>query len=691
MNELLVEGFVYLLAAVIAVPIAKRLGLGSVLGYLIAGVAIGPVLGIVYSGETQELQHFAEFGVVMMLFLVGLELEPKALWDMRGKLLGLGGLQVLGTAALVTGIALVLGQPWQFALAIGLVLCLSSTAIVLQTLNEKGLMKSEGGQSSFSVLLTQDIAVIPMLALLPLLAVPELIDAYGAGADAGTGPSVGEAVAGGGAELGHGADVAGDDHSGDGGHGGSMAITDGLPPWQVALLNVAAIGAIVVGGNYLSRPLFRWIGGTGMREVFTAATLLLVIAIALLMTLVGLSPALGTFLAGVLLANNEYRHEIESDIEPFKGLLLGLFFITVGAGIDFAVLGEQLALVLGLTFGTMALKAAVLYAIAVSFGIAGSDRWLFALGLAQAGEFGFVLISFCLQNDVLPAGIADVLLLVVALSMLLTPLLFILFERVIVPRAAAGQVRENDVIDEVGTTIIAGHGRFGQVVNRLLLSNGYTTTLLEHKSELIEGQRKFGTKVFYGDATRPDLLEAAGLHEAKLLVVAIDDEAQALKLIEHARRERPDIHIIARAFDRRSVYRMYRGGTDDIVREVFDGSVRAGRYALEALGMHAYEAEKAATVLVEQDNRGLERLAPLYREDVSIFENEEYIDLAKQIRDELERAMRGAGRSRHDHTEKGWVPPGNTGVPEEGGGEEGGADGPSRPGGRDAAGAVPAE
>ena len=684
MNELLVEGFVYLLAAVIAVPIAKRLGLGSVLGYLIAGVAIGPVLGIVYSGETRELQHFAEFGVVMMLFLVGLELEPKALWDMRGKLLGLGGLQVLGTAALVTGIALALGQPWQFALAIGLVLCLSSTAIVLQTLNEKGLMKSEGGQSSFSVLLTQDIAVIPMLALLPLLAVPELIDAYGAGADAGTGPSVGEAVAGGGAELGHGADVAGDDHSGDGGHGGSMAITDGLPPWQVALLNVAAIGAIVVGGNTLSRPLFRWIGGTGMREVFTAATLLLVIAIALLMALVGLSPALGTFLAGVLLANNEYRHEIESDIEPFKGLLLGLFFITVGAGIDFAVLGEQLALVLGLTLGTMALKAGVLYAIAVTFGITGSDRWLFALGLAQAGEFGFVLISFCLQNDVLPAGIADVLLLVVALSMLLTPLLFILFERVIVPRMTAGQVRENDAIDEVGTTIIAGHGRFGQVVNRLLISNGYTTTLLEHKAELIEGQRKFGTKVFYGDATRPDLLEAAGLREAKLLVVAIDDEAEGLKLIEHARRERPDIHIIARAFDRRSVYRMYQGGTDDIVREVFDGSVRAGRYALEALGMHAYEAEKAATVLVERDNDGLRRLAPLYRDDVSIFENEAYIDLAKQIRDELERAMRGAGRARHDHTEKGWVPPGNTGVPEEAGG-------PGRSGARDGTGAVPAE
>ncbi len=650
MNEVLLEAFVYLLAAVIAVPVAKRLGLGSVLGYLIAGVAIGPVLGIVYSGETQALQHFAEFGVVMMLFLVGLELEPKALWAMRGQLFGLGGLQVVGTAAAFTGIALALGQPWQFALAIGLVLCLSSTAIVLQTLNEKGLMKTGGGQSSFSVLLAQDIAVIPMLALLPLLAVPELIDAFGAG------PSAGDAVAGQATDTGG--------HGGEGEHAESMVITEGLPPWQVALLNVGAIAAIVVGGNYLSRPLFRYIGATGMREVFTAATLLLVIAIALLMMLVGLSPALGTFLAGVLLANNEYRHEIESDIEPFKGLLLGLFFITVGAGIDFGILFEQLGLVLGLTLGTVAVKATVLFALATVFGIRDADRWLVALGLAQAGEFGFVLISFCLQNDVLPAGIADVLLLVVALSMLVTPVLFIVFERVIAPRMTKGQVRENDAIDEVGTTIIAGHGRFGQVVNRLLLSNGYTTTLLEHKSELIEGQRKFGTKVFYGDATRPDLLEAAGLHEAKLLVVAIDDEAEALKLIEHARRERPDLHIIARAFDRRSVYRMYQGGTDDIVREVFDSSVRAGRYALEALGMHPYEAEKAATVLVEQDNAGLRRLAPVYREDISIFENAEYIDLAKQIRDELDRAMQGAGRVRHDHTEKGWLPPGGTEAPE---------------------------
>lgn len=649
MSELLVEGFVYLLAAVVAVPVAKRLGLGSVLGYLVAGVAIGPLLGIVYSGETRELQHFAEFGVVMMLFLVGLELEPKALWQMRARLFGLGGLQVIGTAAAFAVIALAFGQPWQFALAIGLVLCLSSTAIVLQTLNEKGLMKGEGGQSSFSVLLAQDIAVIPVLALLPLLAVPELVAAYG---DAfGAGPDVVQAVAG---------EAAGT------GHEASMAITEGLPPWQVALLNVGAIAAIVVGGNYLSRPLFRYIGQTGLREVFTAATLLLVIAIALLMALVGLSPALGTFLAGVLLANNEYRHEIESDIEPFKGLLLGLFFITVGAGIDFAVMYEHLGLVLGLTLGTMALKAALLFALATAFGIRDGDRWLFALGLAQAGEFGFVLISFCVQSEVLPAGIADILLLVVALSMLLTPALFILFERVIAPRMTGRRTRENDTIDEVGTTIIAGHGRFGQVVNRLLVSNGYTTTLLEHKSELIEGQRKFGTKVFYGDATRPDLLQAAGLAEAKLLVVAIDDEAESLKLIEHARRERPDLHIIARAFDRRSVYRMYRGGTDDIVREVFDSSVRAGRYALEALGMHPYEAEKAATVLVEQDNRALRRLAPLYREDISIFENEEYIDLAKQIADELERAMRGAGRARHDHVEKGWVPPGNTGVEEDG-------------------------
>jgi len=656
-NALLVQAFMFLLAAVIAVPLAKRLGLGSVLGYLIAGLVIGPLLGLLGASETEDLQHFAEFGVVMMLFLVGLELEPKALWAMRARLFGLGGVQVVGSAALLGGAALVLGQSASVALAIGLVLCLSSTAIVLQTFDEKRLMKSDGGQGGFSILLMQDIAVIPMLALLPLLALPELAGeaAVQAGAHAGAGASA-EAAAGAGVGVGsHGAEASE--------HAESFSLVAGRPGWQVALFNVGAIAAVVIGGQYLSRPLFRSVARTGLREIFSAATLLLVIGTALLMSLVGLSPALGTFLAGVLLANSEYRHELESDLEPFKGLLLGLFFITVGAGIDVALLGEQFVIIIGLTLLTLAIKAAVLWGAATLFGIRGTDRWLIALGLAQAGEFGFVLIALCLQHRVLPPAVADVLLLVVALSMLLTPLLFILFERVVLPRSLADRTAGADDADTIaahrGRAIIAGHGRFGQVVNRILLSNGFTTTLLEHQSELIEGQRKFGTTVFYGDATRPDLLKAAGLADAALLVVAIDDIEPSLALIEYVRRERPDIHIVARAFDRRHVYRLFRSGANDIVRELFDSSVRAGRYALEALGQHPFEAERAVQLFVEHDRAGLRRLAQLWRADVPIFENEDYIDLAKEITRELERAMQG-GDIEPERARPGWRPSGNT-------------------------------
>lgn len=643
MDSVLFQAFIYLAAAVIAVPVAKRLGLGSVLGYLIAGILIGPVIGLVGS-ETESLQHFAEFGVVMMLFIVGLELEPRALWDMRAKLLGLGGLQVLLTTLAIMGSAMMMGIPWTVALAIGWVLSLSSTAIVLQTLNEKNWMRTEGGSSSFSVLLFQDIAVIPMLALIPLLAVPELLDLselvlHDSGADA--------------------ANASAEDH------GGSMSIVDGLTGWQVALVNIGAIGAVIIGGMYLSRPLFRYIASSGLREIFTAATLLLVIGIALLMTVVGLSPALGTFLAGVVLANSEYRHELESDIEPFKGLLLGLFFITVGAGINFAVLFADLWLILALTIGVMAIKAFVMFLLSVIFGIRGSDRWLFLLALAQAGEFGFVLISFCLQSNVLPDALAETLLLVVALSMLFTPLLFILFERFIKPRVQIGSGRDDDEVTETGTVIIAGHGRFGQVINRMLMSNGYKTVVLDHEPGLVDGLRKFGTEVFYGDASRPDLLHAAGLHDAQLLVVAIDDKEKALELIAHARRERPELHIIARAFDRLHVYQLYQSGTDDIVRETFDSAVRTGRYALEALGMHPFESERAATTYVNQDLKGIRRLAQVYREDIPVFDNQEYMDLSRQIVRELEEAMQVRTTSKHDHSDRGWRPPGNTRLPGE--------------------------
>jgi monovalent cation:proton antiporter-2 (CPA2) family protein len=624
MTGFLFQAFIYLLAAVVSVLIAKRLGLGSVLGYLIAGVLIGPVLHLV-GNETEDLQHFAEFGVVMMLFLVGLELQPRALWDMRAKLVGLGGLQLAATTAIVMAISLALGQIWSVSLTIGLIFSLSSTAIVLQTLGEKGLLKSDGGQASFSVLLFQDIAVIPMLALIPLLALPELTHLLQAAPSA----------------EGHEA----------------VNLLHGLPGWQVTIITIAAVAFVIVAGHYLTRPIFRIIAASKLREIFTAAALLLVIAIALLMTQVGLSPALGTFLAGVVLANSEFRHELESDIEPFKGLLLGLFFITVGASIDFDLLWARLGLVLALTIGLIAVKVGVLLALSSLFKLRGSDKWLFAMGLAQAGEFGFVLLSFTVQNAVLPRELAAVLLLVVALSMMLTPALFILLEKAIIPRLDRQQADDADDIAEPAKIIIAGLGRFGQIINRVLLANGHKTVVLDHQADVVEGLRKFGVRSFFGDAGRPDLLQSAGLAEAKLLVVAIDDPERALEIIKYARRENPTVHIVARAYDRNHVYRLYQAGANDIVREVFDSSVRAAGYALQSLGMHPYDVEKSKSVFVQQDRWGLRQLAPLWKEDVSVFNNPEYIARSKEIGDILDAAMMGDRNGLNAKTERGWTPP----------------------------------
>jgi CPA2 family monovalent cation:H+ antiporter-2 len=630
MSDILLQAFVYLCAAVVAVPLAKRLGLGSVLGYLVAGVVIGPGIGLVGS-ETQAIQHVAEFGVVMMLFLVGLELEPKVLWEMRARLLGLGGFQVGLTSAAIAAIAYGFGLDWRVSLVVGMVLALSSTAIVLQTLSEKHLTRSDGGRASFSVLLFQDIAVIPMLAVIPLLAVPELaID--GGGSGSGSIP-------------------------GGAGHT-SFSLVDGLTGWQVALVNLGAIAAVIIGGQFLSRPLFGYIARANSREIFTAAALLLVIGIALLMMLVGLSPALGAFLAGVVLAGGEFRHELESDIEPFKGLLLGLFFITVGAGIDFSLLFSQLALILGLTVGLMTLKASVLLALARVFKLRGGDVWLFAMALAQAGEFGFVLLAFAVQNSAIGQELAATLLLVVALSMLFTPVLFIVLDKVILARLNTGQARAPDAIDEVGPVIIAGHGRFGQIVDRVLLANGHKTVVLDQRAELIDGMRRFGVRSYYGDATRPDLLRSAGLHDARLLVVAIDDADEAIELIEHARRECPHLHIIARAVDRTHVYRLYGSGANDIVRETFDSSVRASRYALQALGMHPFDAERAATVFVDHDMDAIRRMAEVWDPNLSSFENKAYTQAARNNIQALRAAMKDDRSVLHDRSDRSWAPPG---------------------------------
>jgi CPA2 family monovalent cation:H+ antiporter-2 len=642
MSGLLLVIFCFLIAGVIAVPIASHLGLGSVLGYVIAGIALSPVLNALHI-DVVSIQHIAEFGVVMMLFLVGLELEPKALWQMRHKLLGLGGLQVTLTAAAVTGIAMLLGQPWTIALGIGLVLSLSSTAIVLQTLNEKGLMKSDGGQASFSVLLFQDIAVIPMLALIPLLAMPELMDTV-AGADHGGG---------------HGNTDHGGGHDSADGHGSGPGFVESLPGWQRAGVTVFAIAAVVVGGQYLTRPLFRFIALAQLREIFTAAALLFVVAIALLMTLVGLSPALGTFLAGVVLATSEYRHELESDIEPFKGLLLGLFFMTVGATINFTLLWDNLFQIVAMTLGLILLKAAVLYVLAVVFKVRGANRFLFALGLAQAGEFGFVLLSFTVANSVIPASVSELLLLVVALSMLLTPALFIAYDKIIAPKFVDNDKREADEIDEKGNVIIAGHGRFGGIINRVLRSYGHSTVVVDVDSVQLENLRKFGLKLFFGDATRPDLLHAAGIDDAKMLVVAIDDEHQITELTRYVSANYPNVHIVARAVNRNHVYRLYAAGAADIIRDTFDSATRAARSALEALGTHPHDAQRKIDDFIEFDKYAMLNVATVYDPDTPWEENQPYIDKVNEMLALQDELLSGNTSAFGGKQKRGWIPPGD--------------------------------
>lgn len=610
MESFLYQASIYLAAAVLAVPIAARLGLGSVLGYLAAGILIGPVLGLV-GAETDDLQHVAEFGVVMMLFLIGLELEPKALWDMRHKLFGLGGAQVVLSTLVLMGVAMAYDQPWGVALAIGLTLALSSTAIVLQTLSEKGLMKTGGGRSVFSVLLTQDIAVIPILAFLPLIAVTLPVRISSDGSINLTGEEKGE-------------------------YGSALSLVDGLPAWGVTLVTIGAVAAVILAGIFLTRPVFRFIHAARLREMYTALALLIVVSISFLMMLVGLSPALGAFLAGVVLASSEFRHELETDLEPFKGLLLGLFFITVGAGIDFGLLFADWPALLSMALLVILLKGIVLYCLAFVFKIRGRDRWLFTLGLAQAGEFGFVIAAFSLGQGVIPQDVAQILPMVIALTMLITPLLFILYELISRRMAESHGELEADEIDEQGPVIIAGIGRFGQIVNRLVQGSGFNTVVLDHDIETIALMRRFGFKSFLGDPSRPDILHAAGIDTASILVVALDDPKAATRLVAYARKVRPDIHIIARAYDRVHVYNLYKAGANDIVREMFDSSLRAGRYALENLGLSEYEASEAEHLFYAHDRDAVRQLAELWDPNIPTSKNDAYVARARELEKDLE-------------------------------------------------------
>ncbi|MEP2784203.1 MAG: monovalent cation:proton antiporter-2 (CPA2) family protein [Pseudoruegeria sp.] len=607
METFLFQATIYLFAAVVAVPLATRLGLGSVLGYLLAGIVIGPVLGLV-GAETQDVQHFAEFGVVMMLFIIGLELEPKTLWAMRNRLLGLGGLQISLTTAVIGLAAFYMGQPWPVALAIGLTMSLSSTAIVLQTLSEKGLMQTTGGRSSFSVLLGQDIAVIPMLAAFPLLAITGVSNQT-------TGTHHGET----GIEQ----------------WDGLVQYIQGLQGWQVTLITISVMAGIILAGVFLTRPVFRYIHAAKLREMYTASALLIVIGIASVMTLLGISPALGAFLAGVVMANTEFRHELESNVEPFKGLLLGLFFITVGAGINFVRLWQDLGDILGMTLLLMIIKGLILFGIGTLFRLRGVHRWLFTLSLAQAGEFGFVLLSFGTQTNVFAAELSEKLLLVVALSMLLTPLFFILYEILSKRSAEKRSQGPADIVDETANVVIAGIGRFGQVVNRVVRSAGYQTVVLDNNLNAIQQMRRYGYKSFFGDPTRPEMLKAAGLDKAKVLVIAIDDDVAAVKVAKMARNAYPDLHIIARAHDRSHVYQMYQAGANDIIRELFDSSLRAGRYVLENMGMDDYEAHVAEEAFFKHDRYAVRELAKLWKPGVKSANNPAYIARVHELEEEL--------------------------------------------------------
>jgi len=600
-HSLLANTVVYLAAAVIAVPVARRLGLGSVLGYLVAGIVVGP-WGLQLITDVEAILHFSEFGVVLLLFVIGLELNPRRLWQMRGPILGLGGGQV-ALSALALGFFLHYGLGWslQSAIVAGLALSLSSTAIALQPLQERGLLGTPGGRAAFSILLFQDIAVIPMLALLPLLAA-------------------------------------------------APAVAEGTGGWLNALKAVAAIGIIAFGGRFLTRPVFRLIASTGLREVFTAVTLLLVIGIAWLMQLAGLSMALGTFLAGVLLAESEYRHELESDIEPFKGLLLGLFFVAVGMSVDFGLLLTRPGMVLGLVAALLAIKAIVLFVMARLGRLPASQTALFMFLLAQGGEFAFVLLGSAAGFGILDREIVALLTVAIALSMVTAPLLVVLNDRLIEPRFVTLDDRPHDVpLDEGNPVIVAGFGRFGQIVVRLLYANRLGATILDHDPEIVDTLRRFGFKVFYGDATRLDLLEAAGAAKAKVLVVAVDNTEASLALVDLARQHFPHLKIIARARDLPHAVELMNRKVPVIERETFQSALRIGEETLKVLGMPAYAARKKTLTFKQHNELLLGQIHAHWDEDM-----EKRITLQQQARARLMQNLEEDEKAAAEQRGLGW-------------------------------------
>ena len=584
----LTTSLIYLAAAVIAVPLARALGLGSIIGYLVAGIAIGP-WGLALVTDAQTILTVAEFGVVLMLFLVGLELEPKRLWAMRRPIFGWGSVQVLSSALLIVAAGVALGVAWPVALAAALGLAMSSTAIGLAVQAERNVQATPGGQGVLGVMLFQDVAAIPILALLPLLPVA-VVQAASA--------------------------------------------TEGSV-WLAAAKALGVIVALLVGGRLALRPALRWIARSRTPEIFTAASLLLVVATAALMHAVGLSMALGAFLAGVLLAESEYRRELETDLEPFKGLLLGLFFIAVGMSIDFAVVLAQPGRVALIVLGFVAVKTLVLVAMARLMGLPLAERPLFIILLAQGGEFGFVVFQAAAQAGAIDATTSSLLVAAVAISMLLTPLALVAVDRFVTPRLTARGAPKLAEIDEPQrqAVIIAGLGRYGQIVSRLLQANGIQPTVLDHDGEQIEAVRRFGWRAYYGDATRLDLLRVAGAAEAQVLVVAIDDVAQSLALVDLARQHFPQLTLVARARNVQHWYQLQERGVAHIERETFDSALMSGRSTLEALGFERHQARNLALRFRRHNLEQLQEAVPHFRDESKL------IAMAKIGRQQMERFM----------------------------------------------------
>lgn len=600
MNEhpLLINILIYLLSAVIAVPLFKKMGLGSVIGYLVAGTIIGP-WGLALITNVEDILHFAEFGVVLLLFLIGLELEPKRLWEMRHLIVGMGGGQVILTSILFYIIALWLGLNWSSALIVAMSLSLSSTAIALQTLNEKNLLTTQTGHSAFSVLLFQDLAVIPMLAIIPLL---------------------------GDSQLGNNSDLL-------------SAIAE----------VIGVIALVIVGGHYLTEPIFRIIARTHMREMFIAFSLLLIIAIALLMDMVGMSMALGSFLAGVLLAKSEFRHELEVEIDPFKGLLMGLFFIAIGMSINFGLLIEQPLFILSLMMLLVCVKLCVLFVIARLFAFPASQYPLFTIVLSQGGEFAFVLFALAGNMDIVSNQVIEPLIVVVALSMAMTPLLMLLNDYFIQPRFAQfSPIADYDILENMNhPVIIAGFGRFGRVVGRLLHANNIRTTILDHEPDMIDDARVYGYKVFYGDARKSALLHSAGADSAKIMIVCVDEPQMALDIIDMAKKHFPHLTILSRAYDMGHAFDLLDRGVNLFQREMLSSAMMLGEKALVELGYGAYEAHHATNIFSDHDRSLFQQL---YQTDAL----EKRISISRQARDELAKVLAGDQEEQNRRNNEGW-------------------------------------